>query len=486
MTISPKLDLKQGQQLVMTPQLQQAIKLLQLTNLELAEFVEDQLLENPFLERDERQDGQSTDDGSRAEERSDAEVTADPESLDTDFHNIEREALPGDAGAGDWSSVSGRAGPVSEEFDASQNAAQEVTLHEHLVRQLHIATRDERQLLVGAHLIDLIDDGGYMRDDVTVIAHRLGADETYVLKTLELIQTFEPAGVGARTLVECLAIQLKERGAFDECTALFLDNIHYLGTHNMPALRRACRLSDDALSEKIALIRSLDPKPGHAFGGEAVPIVIPDVQVTEADDGGWKVELNAETLPRVIANERYFARLSASGQGSETRNFLNEHMSQANWLVKSLDQRARTILKVSTEIVKYQDEFLVKGISFLRPLNLRTIADTIEMHESTVSRVTSNKYMSTPRGTFEMKYFFTPAIPARNGESSFSAETVRHRIGQLIADEDSGNPISDDRLVALLAAENIDIARRTVAKYREALGIPSSIQRRRAAKQSFR
>ncbi|MEM9422798.1 MAG: RNA polymerase factor sigma-54 [Pseudomonadota bacterium] len=492
MGISQKLDLKQGQQLVMTPQLQQAIKLLQLTNLELTEFVESQLEENPFLERDESAQAPERGERQREETRTDGEASADPSTLDTDYSNIDTEAtradMPaGEAGAGDWSSVSSRAAPLSDEYDPTAQMSEEKSLHDHLTEQLHVSTRDEMMLLVGAHLIDLIDDGGYLREEVADIALRLGADDSLVKKALKLIQGFEPSGVGARSLQECLQLQLKDNGELTADMDLFLEHIHFLGTHNLPALRRACRFSEDDLKTHIDAIRQLNPKPGLQYGRDFVQTVVPDVHVTESDDGGWKVELNAETLPKIIANERYFAKLSASSATSEreTKSFLNEQMSNANWLIKSLDQRARTILKVSTEIVKVQDEFFVKGIQYLRPLNLKTIADAIEMHESTVSRVTSNKYIHTPRGTFELKYFFTPAIAARHGEAQYSAESIRHRIKSLIDDEDPTSPHSDDKLVALLADENVDIARRTVAKYREALGIASSVQRRRQAKRAL-
>jgi RNA polymerase sigma-54 factor len=482
-SITQKLDLRQGQQLVMTPQLQQAIKLLQLTNLELTEFVESQLEENPFLERDERSDAAEPE---RGEERKNDETSrADPDYTEPEADAAPREGSAADAGAGDWSSVSGQRGPVSEDFDPVQNVSEEVTLHEHLSAQLHLATRDEVTLLIGAHLIDLIDDGGYLRDDVEAIAWRLGTDVGRVTKTLRLIQSFEPSGVGARSLQECLRLQLRDRSELTPAMDLFLENIHFLGTHNLPALRRACRIDEAELKASIDLIRRLDPKPGLRYGRDHVQMVIPDVHVTEAADGGWRVELNTETLPRIIANERYFAELSSGPGGAEMKSFLNEQMSNANWLVRSLDQRARTILKVATEIVKYQDAFLIEGIHKLRPLNLKTIADTIDMHESTVSRVTSNKYILTPRGTFELKYFFTAAISSREGDATYSAEAVRHRIRELIGNEDATSPLSDDRLVAILAEENIDIARRTVAKYREALGIPSSVQRRRMARRSL-
>jgi RNA polymerase sigma-54 factor len=486
MAMTPKLDMRQGQSLVMTPQLQQAIKLLQLTNLELAEFVEAQLEENPFLERDERasQKERGEGDAERGEERADAGASADPSSLDTDYANVDAEAAPGDAQAGDWSSVSGSRRMLSDEYDPLANAQEEVTLHQHLSAQLALATRDPVQTMIGAHLIDLIDDGGYLREDTDAVAARLGCEGIEVRRALRLIQGFEPSGVGARNLEECLRLQLREKGQLTSEMGLFLENIHYMGTHDLPSLRRACKMSEDALREHIATIRKLNPKPGLQYGRDHVQVVIPDVYVTETGEGGWKVELNQDTLPKVIANERYFAKMASRADGQETKSFLNEHMSQANWLVKSLDQRARTILKVALQIVKHQDRFLMEGVHHLRPLNLKTIADAIEMHESTVSRVTSNKYIHTPRGTFEMKYFFTAAIGSKHGEATYSAEAVRARIRELVAKEAPEAPLSDDRLVELLAAENVEIARRTVAKYREALGLPSSVQRKRMAKRA--
>ena len=295
MSLAPRIQARQSQQLTMTPQLQQAIKLLQLTNLELAEFVQSQLEENPFLERDERAEN-SRDESARGEERADADATADVSTLDTDYSNVDAEAGPAEraaeAGAGDWSSVSGSRQQLSEDYDAVAQAAAEVTLAEHLTKQLHVATRDERELLVGATLIDAIDDGGYLRADLAEMAARLGLTERALRKTLRLIQGFEPCGVGARSLPECLRLQLRERDALTPQMDLFLENIHLLGTHDLPSLRRACKFTEDDLRWHIAAIRELNPKPGLAYGRDEVQVVIPDVHVREAADGGWRVELN--------------------------------------------------------------------------------------------------------------------------------------------------------------------------------------------------
>ncbi|MCI5047540.1 MAG: RNA polymerase factor sigma-54 [Aquisalinus sp.] len=486
----------------MTPQLQQAIKLLQLTNLELQEYVESQLLENPFLERDERssqpergdgaskreKDGSDPHDGEKPISLSDQASGKDAAStLDTDYDNIDPgasradkyEAMKADSGGSDWASVKPSRAYDLSDMDMDANLTREKTLHEHLTEQLHLSVRDETRLMIGSYLIDLIDEGGYFRDDTSDVAVRLGTTDLEVEQVLEIIQGFEPAGVGARNLSECLRLQLKELNRLDPRMDVFLENLHLLGAADLQGLKKATGFREDELQNLIAEVRALTPKPGLAYGFETVQVVVPDVFVGQADDGGWKIELNSETLPRVIANQKYFAKLTSSCAHDEEKSYITEQMSNASWLVKSLDQRARTILKVSSEIVRQQDAFFVHGVKYLKPLNLKAVADAIGMHESTVSRVTSGKYMATSRGTFELKYFFTSAIAATTGNVTHSAESVRHRIKELIEAEKAQAILSDDRIVELLKVENIDIARRTVAKYREAMHIPSSVQRRR-------
>jgi RNA polymerase sigma-54 factor len=497
--ISQKLDLKQGQQLVMTPQLQQAIKLLQLTNLELQEFVESQLLENPFLERDERDNGPQRGDGAKHDESGDQSSAGESEltfqdgavaeastNLDSDYDSVDpnasaadkQEAQRNDLGPSDWSTPSSGGGNF-EDLNMEANLTREKSLQEVLTEQLHIATGNEVDLLIGHFLIDLIDESGYFRSSTDAVAARLGTSGTDIERVLGIIQQFEPAGVGARNLQECLKLQLQDQDRLDPAMESFMEHLHLIGAADLAGLKRATKLSEDDIKTMITEIKALNPKPGLAFGHENVQIVVPDVYVGQADDGGWKVELNTDTLPKVLANQKYFAKLSADCTLDEDKSYLSEQMSNANWLVKSLDQRARTILKVASEIVRQQDSFFVYGVKHLRPLNLRAVADAISMHESTVSRVTSNKYIATTRGVFEMKYFFTSAIGATTGDVAHSAEAVRFRIKELIDAEEPKAILSDDRLVELLKVENIVIARRTVAKYREAMGIPSSVQRRR-------
>ncbi|MDB5453904.1 MAG: rpoN, partial [Caulobacteraceae bacterium] len=302
-------------------------------------------------------------------------------------------------------------------------------------------------------------------------------------RVLTVIQGFEPVGVAARDVRECLMLQLQDRNRYDPAMAALLDNLPLLAKHDMPALRRACGVDDEDLRDMLSELRALTPRPGAAFGAEPVQAVIPDVHVREAAGGLWLVELNTDTLPRLLVDQRYHARVSAGARSNQEKTFVSDCLAQANWLMRSLDQRARTILKVSSEIVRQQDAFLAFGVEHLRPLNLKTVAEAIGMHESTVSRVTSAKKIATPRGIFEMKFFFTSSIASSEGGDAHSAESVRHKIRQLIdAEGHEAEVHSDDRIVEILNAAGVDIARRTVAKYREAMRIPSSVERRRMLK----
>lgn len=502
MALAPRLELRQSQQLVMTPQLQQAIKLLQLSNLELAEFVEEQLEENPFLERNETPaDGPAERRGEKAPE---AEAESGPrqevdladeknshearESLDAEYEDVN----PGDSGSdaaqndyrtNDYAGASGGSfNSDDREFGAT--LSKEISLADHLTEQLQVATRDPMQLLIGSYLIDLIDEAGYLREPLESAAERLGADLADVEKTHALITSFDPIGVGARDLKECLTLQLIEADRFDPTMRAFIENIELLAKGDLKGLVRVTKASEEDVRDMVAEVRALTPKPGYAFGGGDVQAVQPDVYVRKSADGGWKVELNSDTLPRVLVNQVYYSEISSASADEKDKTYVTEQFNSASWLVKSLDQRARTILKVASEIVRQQDAFLVHGVKHLRPLNLKVVADAIEMHESTVSRVTSNKYMATPRGLFELKYFFTASIASSKGGEAHSAEAVRHRIRELIDQETKDTVLSDDKIVEILQGEGIDIARRTVAKYRETLNIPSSVQRRRAMLQT--
>ncbi len=366
--------------------------------------------------------------------------------------------------------------------DFESFVAETPSLKDHLTNQLHLAVQSPADRMIGQHLIDMVDDAGYLRGDLVELAEKLGTEDAVIEAVLARLQTFEPTGVFARGLAECLTLQLKEQNRFDPVIAALLDNLELLASHNLAALRKAVKVDQDELAEMIVELKALDPKPGLKYGSTPVQPVVPDVLVRAANDGGWIVELNNETLPRVLVDRTYYARVSDSVSKGDDKEYIQDCLQTANWLVKSLDQRARTILRVSEEIVRQQDGFFMHGVAHLRPLNLRAVADAISMHESTISRVTSNKYMATSRGILELKYFFTSSIAASDDGDAFSSEAVRHRIKAMIDAETAKTVLSDDKIVERLKADGIDIARRTVAKYREAMRIPSSVQRRRSKK----
>jgi RNA polymerase sigma-54 factor len=499
LALSARLEIRQGQGLVITPQLQQAIKLLQLSNLELDAYVDAELEKNPLLQRDER-DAEpeaeapieaaadySTDSIADADARAELDAARDEsspgEQVTGDADHVMGAA---DAGASiDWSKAS-RGGSFEGDSDGLEGAlSHEKSLQEFLHDQLSAAGLKGPEAAAALVLIDAVDEGGYLRADLAELAERLGCAVEMLEGVLGVIQGFEPVGVAARDVPECLAIQLKDKNRYDPAMAALLDNLHLLAKRDMPALKRACGVDDEDLREMVAELRALTPRPGAAFGGEPAQTVVPDVYVREGLGGLWLVELNSETLPRLLVDQRYHARVSASARTDQEKTFVTDCLAQASWLVKSLDQRAKTILKVSSEIVRQQDGFLAYGVEHLRPLNLKTVADAIGMHESTVSRVTSNKYLATPRGVFELKFFFTSSIASSEGGEAHSAESVRHKIKQLIEQEQQAEGVlSDDRIVDILKEAGVDIARRTVAKYREALRIPSSVERRRILKEA--
>ncbi|AYG96249.1 RNA polymerase sigma-54 factor [Brevundimonas naejangsanensis] len=503
--IGQRLEVRQGQGLVITPQLQQAIKLLQLSNLELEAFVEGELERNPLLQRDEGEPGpeaapeaandtfpaadmSNADDGElRFVEGSDAHA----QSLDARADDLYGDAAPGERvsdrqdeqatdqpGLSDWSRAG--SGGLADGEERERPDHREETLWEHLQAQASSAGFGPADHAIALTLIDATDEGGYLRADLGEIAERLGVDEARIEAVLAVCHGFEPTGVMARSAPECLKLQLIERNRFDPAMDALLDNLELLARRDLAALRKVCGVDAEDLAEMIAELKALTPRPGAGFGGEPAQTVVPDVHVRPDPAGGWRVELNADTLPRLLVDKRYHAVVAAGARSETEKTFVADCAAQASWLVKSLDQRARTIMKVASEIVRQQDAFLAFGVEFLRPLTLKTVAEAIEMHESTVSRVTSNKYIATPRGVFELKFFFTAAIQSSDGGAAHSAEAVRQRIKTLIdAEGGDGDVLSDDRIVEILNEAGIDIARRTVAKYREALRIPSSIQRRR-------
>ena len=415
--------------------------------------------------------------------------------LDTDYDNVYADEARADtqnataaetpgAPGSDWQNMrtSGGGGSGDGDYDFAATLTREATLAEHLTDQMMMALKTPGDRMIGAFLIDQVNEAGYMTADLAEAAERLGVDIEDVEAVLGVLQTFEPTGICARNLKECLALQLGERNRLDPAMQAFLDNLELFARRDFDMLMKLTGADREDIASMVEDIRTCNPKPGLAFGGEPVVPVIPDVFVRARSDGGWGIELNTETLPRVLINQQYYSEVSKLSHDPTAKAYLSECLNNANWLVKSLDQRARTILKVASEIVRQQDGFLVHGVQHLKPLNLKTIAEAISMHESTVSRVTANKYIATPRGIFEMKYFFTSSIASSEGGAAHSAEAVRHRIKDLIDRELSDAVLSDDNIVDILKGQGVDIARRTVAKYREALNIPSSVQRRREKK----
>ena len=473
MSLAPRLDLRQSQSLVMTPQLQQAIKLLALSNLEIEAFIAEEVERNPLLEADRTEERVTPE---RAEpEPVEADATGGEAALDVDVAAERFDDGPTEAAMSTGSSGSG---PLGEELpDLDTLGCPPDSLCDHLLAQAGTAVARDDQF-IAAHLIDQIDESGYLRARLLDVALRLGVPLARVESVLATIQTFDPTGVGARDLAECLALQAKEADRYDPCMARLIDNLDLLGRGEVKRLQRMCGVDDEDMADMIRELRAYDPKPGCRYGGEPVQAVVPDLFVTRTR-AGWAIELNAATLPRVLVNRRYHAELAAGAQDRTAKAWLGDMLAGANWLVRALDQRQRTIIRVATEIVKQQEAFFLHGVQHLKPMTLARVADAIEMHESTVSRVTSNKYLHCARGLFELKYFFTSAIQAADGGEAVSAAAVKSALKALIAGEGDA-VLSDDTLVEQLQAKGFDIARRTVAKYREGMGIGSSVQRRRA------
>ena len=479
MALGPRLDLRQTQSLVMTPQLQQAIKLLALSNLEIESFVSEALESNPLLEVGEVSREKSEDAGETAGEH---EATPDfdgDSALDIADYARDPESAPGDRG--DWSEA-GATGLGGEDLPDLENRSSDgSSLAEHLSGQIGALAHDAREALIAGRIVHELDEAGYLHTELREIADDMGAPLAEVERALALVQALEPTGVGARSLSECLALQAKEADRYDPCMARLIDHLDLLASGDIARLRRLCDVDEEDFADMLAELRSYDPKPGCRYGAESETPIVPDVIVTPAKDGGWQIRINEASLPRLVVNREYYVELEAGARDKASRAWLNEQLGEADWLIRALDQRQKTILKTASEIVKRQEGFFREGVSAMRPLTLREVAEKIEMHESTVSRVTSNKYLSCPRGTFEMKYFFSSGVGAADGEGA-SSEAIKARIRTLCEAEDPKKVLSDQKLADLLNEEGFDLARRTVAKYREAIGIGSSAQRRRQKK----
>ncbi len=490
MSLGPRLELRHTQSLVMTPQLRQAIKLLQSSNLEVAAFVEEELERNPLLERDERPELPDPEARRGLDPLPPAAGTpADSHAATHSDALPEERAAPLDiAEGGGWDNVYDAERPMGRggraDFDGDDLSGVEEmpaparSLRDHLAEQARLAFADPKDRLIAATLIALVDPAGRLTADIDALARALGCERARIEAIRLRMQRFDPVGMFCRDLRECLAAQLAERNRLDPAMVALLDNLPLLARRDHRALMKLCGIDAEDLADMVAELRRLDPKPGAAFDATPAPALVPDVLMRRAPDGEWILELNPETLSRVLVNRGFHARALVGCRSREDKAFVGERFATATWLVKSLEQRAGTILKVAAEIVRRQDGLFRHGVEHLRPLILRDVADAVGLHESTVSRVTANKHIATPRGTFELKYFFTTAIAGTAGETH-SAEAVRHRIRSLIKAEPPDDVLSDDAIFEKLRTEGVEIARRTVAKYRTALRIPSSVQRKR-------
>jgi len=483
MSISQRLDLRQTQTLVMTPQLQQAIKLLQMSGQELSDYVDSEIEQNPLLERGNN-DGE-------AFEQEDSAAPAEKTDSAAEALNGDLEALPQTGGDSDWPEDDKAFGGDHfheshnnsfhdhDDFEAINAVAEKPSLREHLMEQIQVDITQPGERMIAVALIEMLDDAGYLPIDLELMRTQLGATGDQFEAVIGKLQHFDPPGIFARSLKECLSIQLRERNRLDPAMQILLNHLDLVARREKQALMRLCLVDAEDLADMIDEIRNLNPKPAMIFVSDVAAPIVPDVFIRPQAGGGWHIELNTDTLPRVLANERYYTRIQGSAHSKSDKEYISNRWQQANWLVKALQQRATTILKVASEIVRQQDQFFVHGVQHLRPLILRDIAQAVEMHESTISRVTQNKYIATPRGMFELKYFFTTALTRTDGGETVSSEAARERIRQLVESEDQKAILSDDRLADMLKTEGIDIARRTVAKYREAMGIPTSALRRR-------
>ena len=455
--------------------------MLQMNNVELTELVEEELEKNPLLEKDE-----STPEDAGGDETSNETPERETGNDDVDEAYAQAEDNT-DFDAGSKMAEIGAGG--NSKFEDIENSfenrmSSEKTLREHLIDQLHVRFNDNRDRMVGAMLIDRIDEGGYLRENIDDLAEKIGASEERIERLLEKMKGFDPTGIFAHDLAECMALQLEERGQLDEPMRTLIDNLNMLGDHDFKGLADKCGVNETYLKDMIDEIRALNPKPAAEFDHLVVQTAIPDVLMKRLPKnlgGGWRVELNSDTLPRVLVNNEYYTEVAKTATQKKDKEYLSTQLQNASWLVRAMDQRAQTILKVAGEIVEQQDAFFNYGIEFLKPLKLADIAEEIEMHESTVSRVTTNKYIGTPRGIFELKYFFSTALVSEDG-TAHSAESIKARIKSLTDEEAPSKILSDDKIVEILKGEGIDIARRTVAKYREAMHIGSSVQRRKEKK----
>jgi RNA polymerase sigma-54 factor len=466
------LQMKQSQSMVMTPQLQQAIKILQLNNIDLLSYVDQQIEENPFLENPESET-EEVDVKSNSEP---TDISANDEEHVWNDDQISPAVYDGDtqiySGAGQ-----GATNDFSEsEYGIEQISSPQITLRDYVLDQINIDIKEPATKIIAVHLADMLDDNGYISGDLMQLAQLLKCDYKIIDSTLAVLQKFDPVGIFARNLAECLALQLKEKNRFDPAMKAFIDNLELFAKRDLKGLKRVCKVDEEDLLQMCEEVRALNPRPASNFSSENVQVLYPDVFLKKGEKGKWLLELNNEVLPKILINRKYYSEIETKVKDKESKKFLTEQYNSANWLAKSLDQRANTILKVASELVLQQDEFFRKGIHYLKPLVLNNIAEAIEMHESTVSRVINGKYIATHMGIYELKYFFSSSVGASDGSEDVSSKRIKFMIKDMIDKEKA--ILSDAKISSILKSKGIDAARRTVMKYRESMGIGSSVQRR--------
>ena len=482
MGLGPRIDIRGSQQLVMSQQLQAAIKLLALSNLEIEAVIAEELAKNPLLEarpgegnagedvvvREDQEFGEEATDPTGSDELIGSKLATEDSPIDMDWREA---ALETDS----FADVGGGSGS-EEAFDFDRLEGGEEGRAEHLLTQLQGTGGTLGRL--AEVIVHELEETGYLDTPLRTIAEECEASLKEAEDALALVQSLDPPGIAARSLEECIALQAKAADRYDPAMARLIANLDLLAKGRMADLRRICGVDEEDLADMVRELRAYDPKPGCQFVNKEPEAITPDLFVRQTK-GGWVVELNNAALPRVLVNRRYHAELKRGPQDKASKAWLSESLASANWLVKALDQRARTIVKVASEIVKQQQGFFETGVAALRPLTLAKVAEAIEMHESTVSRVTSNKYLACDRGMFELKYFFGSGVASDSGEGA-AAQAVKAAIRDII--EAEAEVLSDDAIAALLKQRGMEAARRTVVKYRESMGIGSSIQRRRQRK----
>lgn len=506
-TISQNLNIKQVQSLVMTPQLQQSLKMLELSTQDLVEYINQELEKNPLLEKEEYLSNDDEEIVDLSESNLNSENIIPQENKDTFEVASDRSSSENDSNIKDYDSIwedridnlknnkeytnnsskssEYQQGNVSgrEHFDKTsyfeQTIAEEISFQFHIIDQINLEFSDNKDRLMAYQLLESLDSNGYVTTNLYELADKLSCHKELLDSILIRCQNFSPTGIFARNLKECLVLQIKDINRYDPIMEIMLDNLHLVADCDFKQLSKICKIRKDEVIEMCNEVRLLNPRPANIFNHDYTQLVVPDIFLRKNDKDEWKLELNTETLPRLLVNGEYYSQIKANASDEKEIKYISESFSSANWFIKAINQRAETILKVATEIVIQQEEFLDKGIMYLKPMIQSNIAEKLDIHESTVGRVTSNKYISTPRGVFELKYFFSSAIQGSMGNGDISNKAVKQVISELINKETIDNILSDDKISERLKSKGMNIARRTVSKYRKSLNIPSSTKRRK-------